>query len=64
MMKIVEKSYDKILSPALITSRATYELQKINKDEKERTKEAGGGKTPRSDKRKANKQQITNCCKA
>ena len=39
-MKIIEKSYEVILSPAFITSRETYEIQKINKDEKEKTKEA------------------------
>ena len=54
-MKSVEKIYDMILSPASIISRETYELQKINKDEKEKTKIVGGRKTPRNDKRNANK---------
>ena len=54
-MKSVEKIYDMILTAAFIISRETYELQKINKDEKEKTKIVGGRKTPRNDKRNANK---------
>ena len=47
-MKIVIKSLDMILLPASITSRETYELQEINKDEKEKTIKAGGRKTLRN----------------
>ena len=35
-MKIVIKSLDMILLPASIITRETYELQEINKDEKEK----------------------------
>ena len=53
-MKIVIKSLDMILLPASITSRETYELQEINKDEKEKIKKVGGRKKLKSDKRNAN----------
>ena len=54
-MKIVIKSLDMILLPASITSRETYELQEINKDEKEKIKRAGERKTLRNGKGNANK---------
>ena len=53
-----------ILLPASIITRKTFELQEINKDEKEKIKSAGERKTLRNGKGNANKSQITNGCKA
>ena len=63
-MKIVIKSLDMILLPASITSRETYELQEINKDEKEKIKKVGGRSAKRNEKLETHELRITNWTKA